>query len=137
MCEPGPEGERACVADACRPRTAELQARHRLVDSTGPVLYVCNDNPADEVVVTFFETDPPAAIAERGDEVSCMTLQPTASGSKYVGRNVRDLDDRRIPRFHQGRRFLREPIANVRSLEDEEPMAWLMSHISWFVGLSG
>ncbi len=81
------EDARACVADAYRLRTAELQARYRLVDSTGPVFYVCNDNPSDEVVATFFRTDPPSAIAERGDQVSFMVLQPSASGAKYVGRN--------------------------------------------------
>ena len=81
------EDERACIVDAYRLRTAELQARYRLVQPTGPVFYVCNGNPADQVVATFFATDPASAIAERGDQVSFMVLEPTASGSKYVGRN--------------------------------------------------
>jgi uncharacterized protein len=76
-----------CVANSYRLRTAELQAKYRLVEETGPVFYVCNDNPADQVVATLFATDPPSAIAERGDQVSFMVLEPTASGSKYVGRN--------------------------------------------------
>ena len=38
-------------------------------------------------MVTFFQTDPPTLIAERGDQVSLMYLQPSASGSKYQGRN--------------------------------------------------
>ena len=74
---------RACVADAYRLRTAELQARYRLVESTGPVFYVCNDNPADEVGATFFETEPPSAIAE----VSRGSQARRVSGAKYVGRN--------------------------------------------------
>jgi len=47
----------------------------------------CNDNPRDEVVVTFFQTDPPTLVVERGDQVSLMYLQPSGSGSKYQGRN--------------------------------------------------
>jgi hypothetical protein len=39
------------------------------------------------VIATFFETDPPTLIAERGDQVSLMVLQPAASGSRYQGRN--------------------------------------------------
>jgi len=68
-------------------RIAELQARYRLVPQQGPVTYQCDGDPRNEVVVTFFETDPPTAIAEHGDSVSMMYLQPSASGAKYVGRN--------------------------------------------------
>ena len=39
-------------------RIAELQARYRLVPGKGPFWYFCNDNPQDEVVVTFFQTNP-------------------------------------------------------------------------------
>ena len=35
----------------------------------------------------FFQTDPQTLIAERGDQVSLMYLQPSGSGSKYQGRN--------------------------------------------------
>ena len=36
---------------------------------------------------TYFQTDPPTLIAERGDQVSLMYLQRSASGAKYQGRN--------------------------------------------------
>jgi hypothetical protein len=40
------------------------------------------------VIATFFQaTDPPTLVAERGDQTSLMYLQPSASGSKYQGRN--------------------------------------------------
>jgi uncharacterized protein len=78
---------RDCTASAYRLRIAELQARYRLVPPKGPFWYFCNDNPRDEVVVNFFQTDPPTLIAERGDQVSLMVLQPSGSGSKYQGRN--------------------------------------------------
>lgn len=38
-------------------------------------------------VVTFFRTDPATLIAERGDSISLMYLQATASGTRYEGRN--------------------------------------------------
>ena len=68
-------------------RIAELQARYRLVLETGPVFYQCEGSPASEVSVTFFETDPPTLIAERGDSISLMYQQPSDSGVKYLGRN--------------------------------------------------
>ena len=53
----------------------------------GSAVYVCDGQPANEVTATYFATDPPTAIAERGDEVSLMYQQPAASGAKYQGRN--------------------------------------------------
>lgn len=78
---------RYCTESAYRLRIAELQARYRLVLANGPIWYFCNGDPRDEVVVTFFQTKPPTLVAERGDQVSLMYLQPSGSGSKYQGRN--------------------------------------------------
>ncbi|MGB5425110.1 MAG: lysozyme inhibitor LprI family protein, partial [Desulfobacterales bacterium] len=60
------EDERKCVEESYRRRIAELQARYRLAPANGPVWYTCDGDPRNEVVVTFFETDPPTLIAERG-----------------------------------------------------------------------
>ncbi|WP_447971013.1 MliC family protein [Nitrospira sp. M1] len=79
--------KRGCVRDGYRRRIAELQAKYRLVPSNGPVHFVCDGNPANEVVATFFQTDHSTLIAERGDSVSLMFGQPSGSGSKYQGRN--------------------------------------------------
>lgn len=79
--------KRECVQDEYVRRVAELQARYRLVSYNGPISYICDGNPAHEIVVTFFQTDPATLIAERGDSVSLMYLQPSGSGSKYQGRN--------------------------------------------------
>jgi uncharacterized protein len=81
------DDERACLTESYRRRSAELQAKYRLVSFKGPVFFGCDGNPANEVVVTFFETDPPTLIAERGDSVSLMYLQRSGSGSRYQGRN--------------------------------------------------
>jgi len=78
---------RQCVEDNYRRRIAELQARYRLVPGTEAVRYICDNDPHNEIVATFFETDPPTMIAERGDSVSLMYLQPSGSGAKYQGRN--------------------------------------------------
>jgi uncharacterized protein len=79
--------KRACAETEYQRRIAELQARYRLVPGTGPVFFTCDGNPANEFVATFFQTDPPTLIAERGDQVSLMYLQPSASGARYQGRN--------------------------------------------------
>lgn len=79
--------ERACIRDEYRRRIAELQARYRLVPGKGPVVFVCGGNPANEVFVTFFATDPPTLIAQHEASVKLMYVQPSASGAKYEGRN--------------------------------------------------
>ena len=81
------DDKKRCVEDEYELRIAELQTRYRLVSGTGPFRYVCDGDPRNEVTVTFFETDPPTLIAERGDSVSLMYLQPGASGARYQGRN--------------------------------------------------
>jgi uncharacterized protein len=81
------DDRRMCVEDNYRLRIAELQARYGLVQGTGPVTYMCGSDPRNELVATFFPTDPPTLIAERGDQVSLMYLQPSGNGSKYQGRN--------------------------------------------------
>lgn len=81
------EDRRGCIAESYRRRTAELQARYRLVPGVGPVRYACNGNPADEIVVNLFATEPPVLIAERGDLVSTMFRAGGPAPADYVGRN--------------------------------------------------
>jgi uncharacterized protein len=78
---------RECIRNEYERRIAELQARYRLVSDSGPTSFICDGNPANEVAVTFFRTDPSTLIAEHGDRSSLMYLQPSGSGSKYQGRN--------------------------------------------------
>lgn len=79
---------RECVEGSYRIRISELQALMRLVPPKGPVFFACENNPANELVATFFETDPPTARLERGDKTVTAWLVPAASGSKYEGPNV-------------------------------------------------
>ncbi|KAA1057306.1 MliC family protein [Azospirillum argentinense] len=81
------DDRRACVGEQYRLRIAELQAKYRLVPAIGPVRFACDGQAGNELTATFFETDPPTMIAERGDAVSLMVGQPAASGARYQGRN--------------------------------------------------
>jgi uncharacterized protein len=81
------DDKHACVRGKYQLRIAALEARYRLVQGNGPFRFICEKNPANEVIVTFFPTEPPTLIAERGDSVSLMYLQPGGSGTKYQGRN--------------------------------------------------
>jgi len=81
------DNKRACLEENYKLRIAELQAKYRLVQGKGPVMYGCYGDPQNVVTAMFFQTDPPTLIAERGDQVSLMYLQRSGSGAKYQGRN--------------------------------------------------
>lgn len=82
------ENVKGCVQTNYTDRTAELQASFALAPSQAPVFYACNNNPANEIVATYYETEPPTARLERGDTTITAFLRPAASGSKYEGQNV-------------------------------------------------
>lgn len=75
--------KRQCAQDAYRNRIVELQASYGLVKSGAPVFYACENNPANEIVATFFETDPPSVRLERGDAQKIGIARPAASGTRY------------------------------------------------------
>lgn len=81
------DDQTACVREHYQRRIAELQATYRLVPETGPFTFACSGGPGDELTVSFFQTDPPTLIAERGTSVSLMFQQPSASGTRYQGQN--------------------------------------------------
>lgn len=78
---------RQCVSDSYRLRIAELQARYRLVPIAASATFVCDGDAGNEILVNYFQTDPPSLIAEHGDSVSLMYQQLAASGTRYEGRN--------------------------------------------------
>ena len=78
-----------CILDEYINRIAELQARYRLVNAEGPVRFICEENQANEVIITYFPTEPASLIAERGDQTSFMLLQKDKDGRWYQGRNER------------------------------------------------
>lgn len=81
------DNKKECVKTEYLHRIAELQAQYQLVPGIGPVHFICDDIPTKEVVATFFHTDPATLIAEYGNSVSLMYVQPSGSGARYQGRN--------------------------------------------------
>jgi uncharacterized protein len=76
-----------CVDAQYRVRTSELQAVWQLLPPK-TVSYVCQNNPANEVVANFFATDPPTIRLERGDRTKTLWRVGSASAGKYEGQNV-------------------------------------------------
>jgi uncharacterized protein len=76
-----------CIKDSYRLRIAELQARYQLLPGNGPFTFACAGDAHDEVIATFYPTDPPTLIAERGDSVSLLYQVISGSGAKYEGGN--------------------------------------------------
>jgi len=78
---------KGCVEAQYKLRTSELQAVWQLVPPK-TVAYACQNGPADEVVASFFATDPPTIRLERGDRTKTLWLVGPASAAKYEGQNV-------------------------------------------------
>ena len=78
------EDKAQCASDNYDMRIAELQARYFLLKGGDPVFYVCDNNPANEIVATYIPSDLPSVRLERGDTTVIGILSPSASGSKYV-----------------------------------------------------
>ena len=74
-----------CVAESYKQRIAELQARYRLLSPVTTSSYFCEGNQANEMVVSFFDTEPKTIIAERGDK-SVLLYQEKENA--YQGQNV-------------------------------------------------
>lgn len=81
-------GVRDCVEGQYLLRIAELQSTWNLVPSRPPAFFVCGASPANEIVATFYETDPSTVRLERGDRTVTAWRVRSASGAKYEGRNV-------------------------------------------------
>lgn len=78
---------KACVDAQYRLRTSELQAVWQLVPRK-TVSYACQNNPANEVVANFFDTDPATLRLERGDRTMTMWRVGAVSEGKFEGQNI-------------------------------------------------
>jgi len=72
----------ACIENAYVYRIAELQARYKLVSGKEPARYLCPGAQPDELVVTFFQTDPPSAMLDSGRD-SVLALFSRAGGKPH------------------------------------------------------
>ncbi len=76
-----------CIEKEYQHRIAFLQANYSLVPGTGPFSYLCDNKPGNDIVITYYSTDPPTLIARYRNSTSLMFRQVAASGAKYQGRN--------------------------------------------------
>jgi Membrane-bound lysozyme-inhibitor of c-type lysozyme len=76
-----------CVDAQYRLRTSELQAVWQVLPPR-TVAYACQNNPANEVVVNVFETQPPTIRIERGDRTTTLWEVGAAVNGLYEGQNV-------------------------------------------------
>ena len=74
--------------NACTSQTnVSFRQQGQQIFIDGPYSYLCNEKVSDPITVTFYATNPPSLLVERGDNLAKMTLQPSASGSLYQGNN--------------------------------------------------
>ena len=78
----------SCLSSVYRTRIAELQGRFRLVPTRGPFRFACNGSPPQEIVVTWYQTDPPSGLLETARGQTTMFEITSASGTHYVGDDV-------------------------------------------------
>jgi uncharacterized protein len=78
---------RDCVQAQYRLRTSELQAVWRLLQPRTRS-FSCQGQPANEVVVNVFDTDPPTLRLERGDQTRTLWRVGVAGAGRYEGQNV-------------------------------------------------
>lgn len=74
----------SCVEFAYLTREVELVSQWLLEEPKSVVAYACDENPANEVTVYFFETELPGIRLEYGDSIRSGWSVPAASGAKYA-----------------------------------------------------
>ena len=78
---------RGCIEAQYRLRTSELQAVWQLLPPT-TVAYVCQSNPANEVVLNRYATDPPTIRLERGERTKTLWQVGRPEDARFEGQNV-------------------------------------------------
>lgn len=78
---------KGCIEAQYRLRTSELQSVWRL-QQPKTVFYACQNNPANEVVANFFETDPATIRLERGDRTVTLWEVGKPGAGNFEGQNV-------------------------------------------------
>jgi uncharacterized protein len=76
---------RACTLESYQRRISELQARFLMAKSRPPVTYECRNNPKNELVATFLETEPASVRLTHGDAVTVAVEARSGSGARYLG----------------------------------------------------
>lgn len=79
---------RACTEYEYKTRIIDLQITSGQLEVPPAVALDCNDNSQPFTAVFYEQTDPKSAVLTRGNDQIIVLAKPTASGTKYVGRNV-------------------------------------------------
>jgi uncharacterized protein len=85
---PATPNPKACLSSVYRTRIAELQGRYRMVPTRGPFRFTCDSTPPQDIVVTWYETDPPSGLLEMRTGTTPLFQTSSASGARYVGDDV-------------------------------------------------
>lgn len=85
---PATANPQACLSSVYRTRIAELQGRYRMVPTRGPFRFACDGTPPQDVVVTWFATDPPSGMLETRGGTTPIFETPSGSGTRYIGDDV-------------------------------------------------
>jgi uncharacterized protein len=85
---PATPDPRACLSSVYRTRIAELQGRYRMVPTRGPFRFACDGTPSQDIVVTWYETDPPSGLLETRAGTTPLFQTASASGARYIGDDV-------------------------------------------------
>ncbi len=72
-----------CTAESYRYRIADLQARFFLVKSESPAVYLCRNNPKNEMVVTHLDSDPATVRLDRGGKTAITFKDDEGDGKRY------------------------------------------------------
>ncbi len=78
----------ACTTEEYKHRIAELQAVYGLVPLYVRAFYVCDGNPANELVARIYHTDPEVSLVEHGDRTVTTFQTISADGARFEGGNV-------------------------------------------------
>ncbi|MEO8975434.1 MAG: MliC family protein [Casimicrobiaceae bacterium] len=78
----------ACLSSVYRTRIAQLQGQFGMVPSRGPFRFACDGSPPQELVVIWYDTDPPSGTLETARGQRTLFAMPSASGTRYVGDDV-------------------------------------------------
>ncbi len=70
-------------------RNSEAWCRdiNQLVPGYSPFRFICDGDPAKEVIITFLQSDPSSLVAEFDGSVALMYVQTSGSGTRYQGKD--------------------------------------------------
>lgn len=75
---------RECTVESYRERIADLQARFFLVKSKSPSVYLCRNNPKNEMIVTYLESDPPTVRLDKAGKTTITFQDEDEDGKRFT-----------------------------------------------------